>query len=105
MKLKLFNNKRVIIIMIIINYLPNIIGVIKERRIGWVENLARTTEMRKELTILIGKQEVRVRTGFICVWTGLSCEHGNGQGSVVNMVMECRVPYKLTVFLTIYRLL
>jgi hypothetical protein len=36
---------------------PNIIRVIKSRRMGWVEHMARMGEMRNAYSILVGKSE------------------------------------------------
>jgi hypothetical protein len=77
---------------------PNIIRMIKSRRMRWVEHVARNGKMRNEYTILVGKSEgkrplgrpksrwehIKIDLWEWRVWTGSEqrsvagfCEHGN----------------------------
>ena len=42
---------------------PNIVRVIKSRRIGWAEHVARMGERRGVYMVLVGKPEGKVRLG------------------------------------------
>jgi len=80
---------------------PNILRVIKSRRMGWVEHVARMGEKRGLYRILVGRPEGKKRLGRprrrwriilrrvfrkwdVGVWTGSSC--------LRNAVMNLRVP-------------
>jgi hypothetical protein len=75
---------------------PNIIRVIKSRRMRWVGHVAHMGEMRNAYKILVGKSEGkrplgtlrRIAGKIIVEWEGVDCMHP----ALVNMIMNLQVP-------------